>query len=430
MIRGKRGDGLSRMPNFRDGFIKLFRRSHDPDAKLEAGVVGLDRCVVRVLPDGASGWRIEVDTTLRSSLKTPADIRFEVGAAPITVKSLSVDSSIEATPDFDTRGKSAIVLKRDAASTENWDQTAVRLVLLWNPSTRLAGGSEHILEQSTPCLVLPDMLPRVAVVGDLAGGANPGRMPRLEYGSELPDGLNAGGIAVSELDNRGAPDLLQMVIFPTSHSVRGDDQLAIAGATTRAISRDDLEAAHAYVAPLAEFVRVELDAHLPTRTVACLVDSVDETVFPVSGAYCPVTRDQVGAETRNRGKPRGVLTSLSCGFLGGGTRLWGDNAAELTLALGAAVGLRWLQASGNSSALQTAIREASDHVALAARSGEWSVTAVTRSIQLALYEGMQSVSTRHKIGKLIREYWGTYMPQEAFVDLLRSTGTRVPNVFM
>jgi hypothetical protein len=125
-----------------------------------------------------------------------------------------------------------------------------------------------------------------------------------------------------------------------------------------------------------------------------------------------------------------VLTSLSSAWLGGGTRLWGDNAAELTLALGAALGLRWPQASGNESALQNALRAARDAVAAAERTGEWNVTDVTRSIQLSMYQGMQTAQIRHQIGDFIRDHWGTYVPQERFVEMLRTAGTSVPNVFM
>jgi hypothetical protein len=255
-------------------------------------------------------------------------------------------------------------------------------------------------------------------------------MPRLVYSEELPDTLDAGGIGIGGQRSGAKTDLLQMVIFQNSRGIRGNEQLTISAATTRAMPSTNLEAAHEYIAPLIEFARLELGVDLPTRSVACLVDAVDETVFPVAGAYCPVTADQVGAEIRNRGKPRGVLTSLSSAWLGGGTRLWGDNAAELTLALGAALGLRWLQASGNETALQNALRAARDGVAAAERTGEWNITDVTRSIQLSMYQGMQSVQTRRGIGGFIRDHWGMYVPQERFVDMLRAVGTSVPNVFM
>ena len=421
---------LSRqMSNLRRRLLDLFgvgQRNSD------AGVnhVALDRCFIRVAPDGSSVWRIDIDGILRSPLNQPCDILLEYAESLLRPESVFSDSATEVVQDVDARGRPAVRLKMDTSSQTGWDQALIHMVLRWRPGAAYGGGDQSTGLGRAPCLVLPDMLPRIAVSGDLTGGQNPGSMPRLTYAAALPDGLDAGGIAIPHAGTDPTREMLQMVIFPKSSSIHGNEILAVASTTTRELPADALEAAHRYVAPLLEFVRLELRVDLPTRSVICLVDAVDESVFPVSGAYCPVTPDQVGAETQDRGKPRGALTFLSCAWLGGGTRVWGDNAVELTLALGAALGLRWLQVAGHDAALQRALRDAADRVAAAERSGEWHIADVTRSIQLPLYEGMQSSETRYRIGRLIREYWGMYMPQEALVGLLRSTGTSVPNVFM
>ncbi len=392
--------------------------------------VALDRCRIRVLPGGSSAWRVEIVGTLRSASNQPCDILLEYADSLLVPESVYVDSETDIARDVDTRERPALRLRKDVSLKTGWDQTRIHMVLEWSPNTTYPRNGHPTGFVRAPCLVLPDMLPRIAVFGDLAGGRNPGAMPRLTYADNLPDGLDAGGVAIPDRRDVPTTDLLQMVLFPTASGIRGSEHLAVASGTAREISTDKLEAAHKYVAPLVEFVRLDLNAPLPTRSVLCLVDAVDDDIFPVSGAFCPVTPDQVGAEAYNHGQPRGVLTSLSSAWLGGGTRLWGDNAVELTLALGAALGLRWLQTAGHDAALQRALSDAASRVTAAERSGAWDIADVTRSIQLPLYEGMQRKQVRDGIGQLIREYWGLYMPQDVLVEMLRSTGTSVPNVFM
>jgi len=116
------------------------------------------------------------------------------------------------------------------------------------------------------------------------------------------------------------------------------------------------------------------------------------------------------------GKPLAAFRRLSQWCVGGGVRLVGENAADLTLALGGAMGLRWLESVGETAHLRTQLanRQAS----------------VVQALEAALYEGTRAWPSWAPLSGLLRDHWGSFLPQDTFVEFLRAQGIAVPGVFL
>ena len=117
---------------------------------------------------------------------------------PLVLDEVLVRPPLAATMITETNGPSVRVTRRPRTNSD-WSEGEVTLRLRWcRPSAAqsLAGCRHGALE--TPCLVLPNMLPRLV---DAAGAVTlrpPSRLPRIFFRDELPPELNAGGVAVPD----------------------------------------------------------------------------------------------------------------------------------------------------------------------------------------------------------------------------------------
>jgi hypothetical protein len=272
------------------------------------------------------------------------------------------------------------------------------------------------------------MMPSLSEAAAPINAAPPRALTQVTFASELPEGLGAGGVARPDARGRPSPNLFQTVIFPEAPGIDRFEDLAIA-ARGEDGETETLRRAHEYASPLLAFLRQELQLPLPMRPVVYLTDDDPASMYPPSGAFCPISASHVGGRKPNVGKPVSVVRLLSQAWLAGGVRIWGENAHNLRLALGGALGMRWLEAAGEDAALKRSLASADTIIAAAAARGKWSVTETVLAMQLPIFRGMQRNGITAKLSDLLRSRWGGYILQSEIVSLLRDSGVVVPHVF-
>ena len=121
---------------------------------------------------------------------------------------------------------------------------------------------------------------------------------------------------------------------------------------------------------------------------------------------------------------------LAQSWVGGGVRLAGENALELTLAVGGALGLRWLEHMELRAPLERAIKSQEAAIQEARKTGNWRLKERGFAIQQPLYRALKSAAVRDKLRALINDHWGCHLPQDIWVAELRGIGVSVPVVYM
>ena len=370
-------------------------------------------------------------------------ILLDIGSCPLIVQSVESESITGGERIVDARGRLQLALT-PVATLPRWDKVRLHMRLLWSPETPVQRGAVSsaggIL---APCLVLPDMLPEPRMAARLIDDGPPPRLPRLYFEAELPSGLSAGGISMPGRSGDPSPELLQTVIFRTA-PVRGavdeSDDLAVCAADAASPSQARLESAFDMAQQLIEFIKGDLGFAAPVRPVICIGADVIEKSgdlgraepYAPTGAYCPVAAEEAWATETEKGKDVLVATILAhalLGSTGGGVRVWGENAVELAMGVGGALGLRWLQTIGSNAALARALAVRRDKVARAESTGEWSPSLHAMALQIPLCHGLQSRRNRRRLGRLLKRHWGHFIPQDLLVQELRRWGIRVPHVF-
>jgi hypothetical protein len=383
---------------------------------------------IRVAPGDASSWSVEIEGKLQGGSDSTGELVIASTRCPLIVSSCATDRG-SVRPWKDGLGNALGVHIVPADGQIGWKGTTIRLVLQW-----LAGSDpsetnhHHPGAFRTPCLVLPDMLPPVIEAAWPLGHGAPLLLPRLRFDDVLPSQLNAGGVSVPDHRGRATPELLQTVIFPDSHSAEQHDELTVAGSQVKGNPRL-IDQVYDYAAPLLEYAKSELISDLPLRPVLFLNADETETIYPASGAYCPFSPDEVGATKADRGKPVQVVRLLSQGWFSGGIQLWGENSISLRLAIGGAIGMKWLQESGERRALDRLIDSANVALANASTGEELSSRDAVLSMQLPIFEGLQDKTVRHDLQLFLKTNLGKYVPQGELISLLRKRGIKVPHVF-
>lgn len=438
------------------GTMTLRARVLDWLGRIPAALMGADDAprvwyddVTFAVVRDVEGWTVRVDAVLAAAGRAAPALSFDATETPLRVTAIGVDGA--------TRGESAVAAPRPrlrlADVGRTWHRARIRLELRWTPDTPVdaaapvaaAARGRGVL---APCLVLPDMLPALVptdadgVAGRPTTGA-PRRLPRLFFADSLPPELGAGGVAVPDADGAPTPELLQTVIYRKPASVpdaaRGEYGVDACGEAPDALSAEAVLAVEREAGVIRHFIGEELGFHAPVRPVVCVTDlplarAADEapgpTVYRTSGAYAPHAPPVVwAAPDSSRGKSVVVTTTLAqawLGAMGGGVVLWGPDAAELTLGLGGALGLRWVEATHGADALARHLARCAEVVARAESSGAWGPSARAMAAQLWFYEGFRAARTRRAVGALLRSYWGRPLAQDVFVEALRRAGVRVP----
>lgn len=390
-----------------------------------------DRISFNVVPFDEHSWRVDVTARLAGGRSSRGDVLLVPGKSPLALLEVSSEDVIGVRHEQLSTGARVVRLTGRARGTNGWNGAELRIRLCWSPDGARDGPSSSPAGASfsAPCLVLPDMLPTIVDVERPLSVAPPRRLPRIEYDADLPDGLNAGGIAVPDWCGRATPQLLQSVVFRATPGAPDYDDLAVASANL-AHDAGEMANAYEYSRRLLHDVRDSLLAPQTVRPVICLVDGTESSeVYPVAGAYCPTAAVDVGARQRNAGKPISIARLLAQSWLGGGVRVWGENAALLCLGIGGALGLCCVERMGEAAYVTRTLDAMREAITRASGPHGWGPGDLLRDMQLSLYEGLGDSRVRKALGRLIREHWGRFLPQEDLVATLRGAGVRVPHVF-
>lgn len=379
----------------------------------------------------ADVWMVVIDATIYARGKAATEpLVLNLGYCPLVLRTVVSDRIHSAEYVVNSHGVPAVLLTGANFPHATWHEARLRLTFHWMPTVSIAGGSVGGRGQGTlaPCLVLPEMLPRLVSVGDPF--ALPHReLTRVFFDDQLPPGLNAGGIAVPDAAGDPSPELLQTVIFRRTEQSRSSDQVAVAFAGAASASPTALAAAKGRLVSMAEFIAEELNCAVPVRFVACIDERSHPELYAPSGAYCSLSPLAVGLTDPRVGQDLSVIRCLSQGWLSGGVRLWGENAVTLTLAIAGALGLRWFEANDRMDHLAEELERQEAVVAEARESRDWSEGNMVLDTQLAMFRRNRSKKVMIKVGAIIRERWGQVVPQGVIVDALRSAGVSVPHVF-
>lgn len=378
----------------------------------------------KLLPVAGDGWDVIVVGELRGGRKSEDELLVTAAASPLAIQEVSSNfaSAVHIPAEA---GEATAVRLTQRKSTGGWDGAELVMRLRWRPPARQSEESQRGALEA-PCLVLPDMLPRVAETRSSLGLPPPRHLPRLFFEDELPASLNAGGVAVNDEQGHATPELLQTVIFPSTPGAPDFNDVVIASSPAPG-DPAQFRRSYEYLQPLLSEVGEMLGPDLAVRPVVCLTDSA--ATFPVMGAYCPLAPADAGAERSNTGKPVNAIRLLAQAWLGGGMRLWGNNASELALAIGGGLGLFWLQEAGYDAHLERMLDEMTRKVQEAEASRDWRQADIVRAIELGVFRGLTHRAFPAALRSFIQGSWGRYVLQESLIDLLRRHGIAVPHVF-
>jgi hypothetical protein len=385
--------------------------------------ISFDKLKISLYPAGSRAWVVRVVARVHGGSRVRGDLIVQP-VFPLGISQVTSDYAQKSEGSADGDGDTAIRLLAPEDAKKGWDGAEISFELTWREDADAVASNSV----SVPCLVLPDMLPRLIEATDPLGADAPLRMARISFDEELPGELDAGGISIPDRKGRGTAELLQTVIFRATNDGPRFNDLAVAAGQSRA-DASQLQRAYEYVSPLLEFVKRDLLVSLPVRPVICLSNASPSEGYRPVGADCPLPPSYVGAVQPDVGKPVSVIRLLTLGWLGGGVRLWGENSVSVELALGGAIGLRCVSESGAHAFVQRALADLDARITAAHASGTWSADDLVRSIQLPLFHGLRDDTLRRVLGRLIQQHWGEFLPQSELITLLRSRGVSVPNVF-
>lgn len=386
--------------------------------------IAFESTTIQLHPEPAGSWIVEVHGQIAGGSDRHGDLLLLTQGSPLPIVACTTDRGQATQFKDESRGAVGVRITTRDAEQRGWNGTTIRLQLRWAPGRAPMSETQKSQRVSAPCLVLPDMMPSLTEAAAPIYTAPPRALTQVSFASELPKGLGAGGVARTDARGRPSPNLLQTVIFPEAPTIDRFEDLAIADGDPEALRR-----AHQYASPLLAFLRKELRLPLPMRPVIYLTDDDLATMYAPSGAFCPMSAGNVGARKPNAGKPISVVRLLSQAWFAAGVRVWGENAHNLRLALGGALGMRWLEAAGEDAALQKSLATADTILDAASIRGKWSVTETVLAMQVPIFRGMQRNGITSKLSDLLRSRWGGYVLQSEIVSLLRDSGVVVPHVF-
>jgi hypothetical protein len=374
-------------------------------------------------------WRIRVSGELEVPDAVTGELILRTDNCPLELAAVRTSWS-ERVVQRDGGSSMSVVLPSLARTALARSSLTVTLEFEWTPSwSQAADKSTRDTHWVTPCLVLPDMLPQLGSSPGRGEHGVPTHLPRLFFAEELPRELSAGGVSIPDWRRRATPEFVQVVVYPVHPESLEYDDLGIAIPPTATEARST-EPAYEYLAPLRVFLGRELGLSSAVRPVAYLAPGPTDGLFPPTGAYCPLREDDAGMRRDGAGRPVAAIRGLSQAWLGAGMRIWGENSNELSLALGGALGLAWLEEQDEREHLERINDRRTDAGQPDVEDVEsGSITAIARALEWPLYEGLRQARVRRALSKLVRKRWGSYVQQDELISLFRSLGVSVPGVF-
>lgn len=415
------------IPDFRELLAKWSYRQ----APVTTSYVAYDRLefTVEAAPESQC-WTVRVVAQLHAAGRAATGpVLLNLGFCPLLLE--EVGSSCTATIERVTTssGVPVVVLTPVGEGETPWSGSQLTFKFRWAPDSAVSNGSEGGPGGTiAPCLVLPNMLPRlVSAEEPLAPPFR--RLPRVFFKTELPESLDAGGIAIPDDTGKPTPELLQTVIFRKADRLIDAPSVAIGSSLQLDLAPNGLETAQNRMIEMANFVAEELRLVPSVRLVAWLDERAYPDVYIGTGAFCPITALAVGGVDPRVGQDLTVIRSLAQTWLDGGVQIYGENAASLRLAIAGALGLRWFEANNREAHLQTALAQQRRAVATALANNQWTASEIVYDIQLSLFESPRRKKVLDRVGQLFLAHWGEVIPQGAVIAILRRAGVRVPHVF-
>ena len=376
-----------------------------------------DHYLVTVHAATTRGWEVHVRARVAEVEEHSSELVLRCPTASIEIDSVHLQG-VESPTRLSDDGEDWLLELRDGEDS-HWDGRYLDFTLYWNPD---ADATPPAGKYRAPCLAIPDMLP--AIVEPV--GTSEWELPRVEWGDELPPGLNAGGASIPDWRGRPTPEFLQLVICVDTSGAPESDHLVMTGdSSCRDVKR--LRQAYAYAAPLVDFLRKEMKFGKPARCVPCLSNADDN--YSWTGAYFPIRPAYLGAVDRGHGRGTMVVSALAHAWLGAGIRVSGENAAELTFGLSGAISLWWMQQKGYVDQLRERLRRASVAAQPTTPEGVPHPPMIAAAVELELFAKFESAKARRFIRALVNDNWGRYVEQEEVISSLRRLGVTVPYVF-
>lgn len=407
---------LAGVQEIRDGAIV---RRNDSGIAFEAVSISIN-----ATPTGA--WSVEASCRLRGGADTVGPIVLGMRDSPLVITRVVSDPEADAI-EVPVPANSDMVLEA-RQNGKSWAGTRLILSLEWNPEVR-----SHLVVDKlrgtglvAPCLALPEMLPSIREVERPIQTFSRKR-PKIQFASDLPNVLDAGGVAIPDWRGRPTSVLLQTVICQSNISAPTSSAIAVTIAQNgQGVKLES--AAHQRLVAMVDFIATALCVSLPVRPVVCVIDNY-ATHYPNVGAFCPILVGDVEIGVRNVQRDLNTIMQLAQSWFDAGVRIWGENSLALRLGVGIGLGLKWLERVMERSDFDRAIADLRAAVRAPNAGEEPSPADVARAIGLSAFEAGRTGGLWRVLGKLLRRKWGEHVAQEEFIELLRGANVAVPHVF-
>lgn len=335
---------------------------------------------------------------------------------------LGARSSVEVLPRLPStnlrpKGKLPPLRLREAGS---WDGVELTLEFQWHYQRPASNG-----EDIAPCLVIPDLIPRV--FPDRAYDWNKAsyRQPKVTLEGNIADGLEVAGLAARAGEQRSssAQELIQAVLIGTSPrplvtDSASNESVVLSPRFALGLSSE----ARARCITLAQRILGYLTTLLGSASgIRLCVLTLEELrgVARIPSGAAVVASPADFAVTETHAVPADVRLArrIAAVWWGGGCRVVGPLAREIESGLRAAMGLLWSEEVGEDEQLSHQLSWYRGLTRRPVLTDHWYVAQgyaaprMTGLIALTVYEGCRGTGAMREIlGQLSKQSWGCLVP--------------------
>jgi hypothetical protein len=246
---------------------------------------------------------------------------------------------------------------------------------------------------------------------------------------ELPDELDGGGIALARsMTNEPTVELLQSVIFPRLLLCDSRDDGRFTFISTDLRLKPELTVARALLAEMTEFLIGMFRVDPATRICVALTDDPFNG-FGAPGALIPIRADWLGLGSNGDRYEHLIVRMLTGMWWGSGCRIRGEDSLPIYIAIGAAMGLLWLESRGVQDAVERLLakhRTGPQGEATSNMTGALQVSALT----VAFHRALREPRVAREFGRMTREYWAQSVSEEVWLRRLNACGIDLPDVLL
>lgn len=367
------------------------------------------------------GYHVECELTLSVAHElSDSPILLALDTCPIATTSVDAEDCTVSRV-VSAAGRGHIVLEHKPGCS--WDGQVVRVTAQWQP----VDDAQHAT--SMPWIIAPDVIPAPVLVDVPLAMRARARQPVVTFAEELLDDLDAGGIAMAR-DESGEPtaELLQSVIFPRILRCTARDDGQFAFISTDEHLTPDLDEATSLLADMKEFLTDLL--HVDPVTRVCVALTTDPfSRFTAPGAMIALRPDWLGIGSGGRRYEHLLVRMLTGLWWGSGCRIRGEDSLPIQVAIGAAMGLLWLESRGAQGAVDRLLAEhrTRSHSSIGGSTiGSSQVNVLAR----AFYHALRDPRTADNFGRLTRECWAQSLAEDVWLRRLQACGIILPDVLL